>query len=110
MFKITKELKTTLAAAIALGPLPLAEAGRSYRGGGGDVVEEVPGVAGHKPRLLTLISPARRGVYNAYFTFFDGKSTHFAVHFIQNDTKLTLSQTLGHYDQSLHYNLAFQKS
>ena len=34
-------------------------------------------------------------LYNAHFTFFHGKSTHFAMYFIQNNTKLTPLQTLG---------------
>ena len=50
---------------------------------------------------ITLILPAGGGAYNAHFTFFRGKSPHFALYIIQNNTKLTPLLTFGHYAQNL---------
>ena len=60
-------------------------------------------------RCLTIILPARWGAIMPILLFFRGKSSHFAVWFIQNDKKLTPSQALGPFVIGLHYNLAFSK-
>ena len=52
-----------------------------------------------RQRSLTLSLPVQREAYNAHFTFFHGKLPHFAVYFIQNNTKLTPPQNLGDYAQ-----------
>ena len=50
------------------------------------------------------------GADNANFTFLHEKLPHFVVYFIQNNTKLTPPQTLGHYSQMPSiYNLTFSK-
>ena len=46
---------------------------------------------------ITLISPGEGDELRGPFTFFHGKSPHFAVYFILKDTKTTLSQILEHY-------------
>ena len=46
---------------------------------------------------LTLI--LYRGGLKCPFYIFNGKSPHFAVYLIQNDIKLIIPQTSGHYAQ-----------
>ena len=58
---------------------------------------------------LTLILPVQRGVYNAHFTLFHGKSPHFAVYFIQNNTNATNLNFGTFMPKSIHYNLTFSK-
>ena len=49
-------------------------------------------------RYLTLILQGG-GAERPIFSFFHEKSPHFAVYFIQNNTKLTQPHTFGQYSQ-----------
>ena len=57
--------------------------------------------------FFTLILPGRGGGCHAHFTFFIKKIAPLCGPLIQNNTKLTPPQTLGHYTQMPPLYLAF---